>query len=127
MYYIVESNKSFHQATLDLQSAIVNNDFGVMYIHDLANTLRNKGMDLNEECKVFEVCNSAQATKVLAIDMRLNMALPCRISVYTERGKTKICLIKPVPMLTALSQDTQLTAVAKSVEESLIKVVEQAK
>jgi hypothetical protein len=30
-------------------------------------------------------------------------------------------------MLAALSQDTQLTAVAKSVEESLIKVVEQAK
>jgi uncharacterized protein (DUF302 family) len=127
MYYIVESNKSFHQATVDLQSAIVKNDFGVMYIHDLANTLRNKGIDFDEECKVFEVCNPVQATKVLAIDMRLNMALPCRISVYTVQGKTKIGLIKPVPMLAALSQDTQLTAVAKSVEENLIKIVEQAK
>jgi uncharacterized protein (DUF302 family) len=127
MYYIVESNKSFHQATLDLQSAVVKNDFGVMCIHDLAKTLRNKGMDFNEECKVFEVCNPVQATKVLAIDMRLNMALPCRISVYTEQGKTKIGLIKPVPMLAALSQDTQLTAVAKSVEKNLIKIVEQAK
>ena len=53
---------------------------------------------------MFEVCNPGQAAKVLATDMRLNMALPCRISVYTEQGKTKIGLIKPVQMLAGLSQ-----------------------
>jgi uncharacterized protein (DUF302 family) len=33
--------------------------------------------------------SQAQAAKVLAADMRLNMALPCRISVFTESDKTK--------------------------------------
>jgi uncharacterized protein (DUF302 family) len=126
MYYIVESKKSFNQATLDLQSAVVNNDFGIMHIHDLGNTLRTKGIEFNEECKVFEVCNPAQAAKVLAIDIRLNMALPCRISVYTDQGKTKIGLIKPVKLLYALSQDTALTEVAKNVEEKIIKIVDEA-
>jgi len=42
-------------------------------------TLRSKGIDFEEECRVFEVCNPVQAAKVLASDMRLNMALPCRI------------------------------------------------
>ena len=32
----------------------------------------------------------SQAAKVLAADMHLNMALPCRISVCTEKNETKI-------------------------------------
>jgi uncharacterized protein (DUF302 family) len=127
MYYIVETNKSFSQAVEDLQSAVIHNGFGVMHVHDLGNTLRTKGLAFNEECKVFEVCNPVQASKVLAIDMRLNMALPCRISVYTEQGKTKIGLIKPVQMLSALSQDAVLAEVAQTVEEKTIKMVDEAK
>lgn len=127
MYYIVETSKSFNQAATDLESAIIRNNFGLLHVHDLATTLRNKGIVLDEECKVFEVCNPAQAAKVLSIDMRLNMALPCRISVFTENGKTKIGLIKPVQMLSALSQDAALTQVAKDVEEKTIKMVDEAK
>ncbi len=106
MYYIVESSKTFEQAATDLEAAVKRNEFGVLHIHDLGNTLRSKGIAFAEQCKVFEVCNPKQAGKVLASDMRLNMALPCRISVYTEQGKTRIGMIKPVPMLAALSQVT---------------------
>ena len=84
-------------------------------------------MAFDEQCRVFEVCNPAQAVKVLASDMRLNMALPCRISVFTQKGKTMIGLIKPVEMLAALSQDPTLLGVAKEVEESTIRMVEEAK
>jgi len=59
--------------------------------------------------------------------MRLNMALPCRISVFTEQGKTKIGLIKPAQMLSALSQDQVLAEVAKEVEEKTILMVNEAK
>ena len=127
MYYIVETEKSFDQASTDLDVAVKGHGFGVLYVHDLGATLRSKGIAFDEECKVFEVCNPAQAAKVLATDMRLNMALPCRISVYTEKGKTKIGLIKPVPMLSALSQDAALAQVAKEVEEKTIQMVDEAK
>ena len=127
MYYIVETNKSFTQAATDLESAVTRNNFGVLHVHDLGATLRSKGIAFDEECKVFEVCNPAQAAKVLATDMRLNMALPCRISVFTEQGKTKIGLIKPVQMLAALSHDAALMQVAKEVEENTIKMVDEAK
>lgn len=127
MYYITESNKSFNQASADLESAVKNHGFGVMHIHDLGNTLRSKGISFNEECKVFEVCNPVQAAKVLSADMRLNMALPCRISVFTEQGQTKIGLIMPVLMLSALSQNAELLQVAKEVEEKTIQMVDEAK
>jgi len=127
MYYIVETSKSFDQASADLDSAVKRHNFGVLNVHDLGSTLRSKGIAFDEQCKVFEVCNPGQAAKVLSADMRLNMALPCRISVYTEKGKTKIGLIKPVQMLSALSQDPALRQVAKEVEESTIQMVDEAK
>jgi uncharacterized protein (DUF302 family) len=127
MYYIVETGKSFDLASADLESAVKRHAFGVLHIHDLGATLRSKGIAFEEECKVFEVCNPGKAAKVLATDMRLNMALPCRISVFTEKGKTKIGLIKPVQMLSALSQDAALVQVAKEVEESTMRMVDEAK
>src|SRR5665647_3972871 len=101
MYYIVESNKSFEQAATDLEAAVKRNEFGVLHIHDLGTTLRRKGIAFAENCKVFEVCNPGQAGKVLSTDMRLNMALPCRISVDTQQGKTKIRVVRPLLMLAA--------------------------
>lgn len=127
MYYIVESKKSFEQASTDLEAAVKNHKFGVLHVHDLGATLRSKGVEFADQCKVFEVCNPGQAAKVLATDMRLNMALPCRISVYTENNKTMIGLIKPVQMLSALSQDPTLIQTAKEVEADTIKMIDEAK
>ncbi len=127
MYYIVETDKSFEQASTDLDSAVGRLGFGVLHVHDLGSTLRSKGIAFEEQCKVFEVCNPVQAAKVLSTDMRLNMALPCRISVFTEKGKTKIGLIRPVQMLSALSQDPALTEVSKEVEAKTIQMVDEAK
>ena len=127
MYYIVESNKSFDQAATDLEAAVKRHEFGVLHIHDLGNTLRGKGVAFAENCKVFEVCNPGQAAKVLGSDMRLNMALPCRISVYTERGKTMIGMIQPVFMLGALSQDASLASVAQEVEAKTKEMIEEAR
>jgi len=127
MYYIVETAKSFEQAVTDLETAVKNYGFGVLHIHDLGGTLRGKGITFDEECKVFEVCNPQQAAKVLSTDMRLNMALPCRISVFTENAKTKIGLIKPAQMLSALSQDKTLLATAREVEEKTIQMIDAAK
>ncbi len=127
MYYIVETHKSFEQAATDLEIAVKKHDFGVLHIHDLGKTLRSKDIAFSEQCRVFEVCNPLQAAKVLAADMRLNMALPCRISVFTQQGKTMIGLIKPLAMLAALSTDPVLLEVAEQVEAAVIRMVDEAK
>ena len=127
MYYLVETRKTFEQAATDLAAAVVAHGFGVLHVHDLGATLRSKGIDFAEQCQVFEVCNPVQAAKVLASDMRLNMALPCRISVFTENGRTQIGLIKPVEMLAALSQDPALIAIAHEVEGLVVRMVDAAR
>jgi uncharacterized protein (DUF302 family) len=127
MYYIVDSGKTFEQASTDLEAAVKRNGFGVLHVHDIGNTLRGKGVEFVNQCRVFEVCNPIQAARVMAADMRLNMALPCRISVYTEGGKTRIGMIKPSGILSALSQDADLAKVAQEVEEKTIRMVDEAK
>ena len=127
MYYIVDTAKSFEQAASDLEAAVKRHQFGVLHVHDLGNTLRGKGVDFKDECKVFEVCNPGQAAKVMGLDMRLNMALPCRISVYTEQGQTRIGLIKPAEMLAGLSQDPTLLQIANEVEAQTVQMVDEAK
>lgn len=127
MYYIVESAKSFEQAATDLDTAVKKHGFGVLHIHDLGATLRSKGIAFDEQCKIFEVCNPVQAAKVLSADMRLNMALPCRISVFTDKGQTSIGLIKPVQMLSTLSQEPALVQVSQEVETKTIQMVDDAK
>jgi uncharacterized protein (DUF302 family) len=127
MYYIVDSTKSFDQAAQDLDAAVKAHGFGVLHVHDLGNTLRAKGQAFTEQCKVFEVCNPAQASKVLATDMRLNMVLPCRISVFSEHGKTRIGMILPTGMLASLSPDPGLARVASEVETATKKMIDEAK
>ena len=127
MYYIVETDKSFDEASEALGLAVERNDFRVLHVHDLGATLRSKGIRFPEQCKVFEVCNPGHAANVLSADMRLNMALPCRISVFTEGGSTKIGMIKPKQLLSSLSQDPDLVQVAIEVEETTIKMVDEAK
>jgi uncharacterized protein (DUF302 family) len=127
MYYTVDTSKSFEQTATDLDAAVKRHGFGVLHVHDIGNTLRSKGQAFTENCRVFEVCNPAQAAKVLAADMQLNMALPCRISVYTEKGRTRIGMIKPTDMLSMLSKDPSLTQVAREVEEKTMLMINEAK
>jgi uncharacterized protein (DUF302 family) len=126
MYYQIETAKTFDQAAADLEAAVKRNGFGVLHIHDIGTTLRSKGVQFAEQCKVFEICNPQQAAKVMAIDMRLNMALPCRISVFTEHGKTRIGMIKPAKILSALSGDAALMTIAEEVETQTRRMIDES-
>ncbi len=126
MFYIVKSEKGFDQAAMDLDAAVQRHGFGVLHVHDVGATLRGKGIDFPEQCRIFEVCHPAQAAKVMAADMRLNMALPCRISVYTEKGGTRIGMVLPTAMLAALSSDPALERVAREVEAQTMKMIDEA-
>lgn len=127
MFYEVETSKSFEEASSDLEASVTRNGFGVLHVHDLGTILRSKGIDFEEECRVFEVCNPRQASRVLSVEMRMNNALPCRISVYTQDGRTKIGMIRPEKMLSMLSENETLGEVAKEVEVATVKMIDEAK
>jgi uncharacterized protein (DUF302 family) len=126
MRYIVESNKTPAAAVGDLRTAVTKHGFGVLHAYDLQETLSAKGYPLAHACHILEVCNPEQASKVLAQDMSMNIALPCRISVYEEGGKTKIATALPTKLLTALSDSPALAALAQDVETKMKAMMHDA-
>ena len=127
MVYIVDSDKSFYEATSDLVPVTQRLGFSVLQVHDLGGMLDSKAIEFDDECQVFEVGNPRLVEKALAIDMRLSVALPWRISVYTESGNTKIAVLRPVQMFSALSGDTALARLAQELEEKLIQIVDETR
>ena len=125
MKYIVETRKTIEQVCSGLESSVTKYGFGVLHIHDLKQTLNGKGIQFPNSCKVFEVCNPQKANDVMTYDMSLNMALPCRISVWEEKGKIYIGMISPKSILSLLSQSPQLMSMAKEVEETLEKIISE--
>ena len=126
MKYIVETSKSVEQAVADLQAAVARHKFGVLHIHNLQETLKKKGVEFLNACQILEICHPHSAKDVLMVDMALNMALPCRVSVYSENGQTKIGMIRPTAMLRALSDSPKLEAIAKEIEVSLIAMIDES-
>jgi uncharacterized protein (DUF302 family) len=125
-YYIVETEKNVDQACEALQAAVVANKFGVLHVHNLKEKMNSKGVEFAEECRVFEVCNPFKAAEVLQVDLALNMALPCRISVYSEKGVTKIGMIRPACMLALLSTNPEIAVAAEEVEAVTTRIIDTA-
>jgi len=126
MRYVVESNKTPDQAFADLKDCVKKHGFGVLHTYDMKLTLASKGFDLPNACYILDICNPQQAINVLSEDMGMNIALPCRVSVYSESGKTKIAMALPTKMLAALSDSTKLALIAKEVEEKITAMIDDA-
>jgi uncharacterized protein (DUF302 family) len=121
----VPTEKSVSEVATALQAAVQANHFGVMQVHNLKETMVKKGVAFTHECLIFEVCQPQQAKKVLDANMSISTALPCRISVYEEEGKTFMATLKP-SILLSMFDVPQLKAVAQEVEATLVEIMQEA-
>ncbi len=121
----LSTDKTVSEAAAALQAAVQANQFGVMQVHNLKETMAKKGVEFARECLIFEVCQPQQAKKVLYENMSVSTALPCRISVYEEGGKTILATLKPTALL-AMFNAPQLEKVAQEVEDVIVKIMKEA-
>ena len=125
MLYKLSSTKTVSEAATALQAAVQANHFGVMQVHNLTETMAKKGVEFTHECLIFEVCQPQQAKKVLDQNMSVSTALPCRISIYEEGGKTILATLKPTTLL-AMFKVPELEQVAQEVEQTITKIMNEA-
>ena len=121
----LSTDKTVSEAAAALQAAVQANRFGVLQIHNLKETMAKKGVEFARECLIFEVCQPQQAKKVLDQNMSVSTALPCRISIYEEGGKTILATLKPTALL-AMFNSPQLKGVAQEVEDTIVKIMKDA-
>lgn len=94
-FYVAESDKSFYEACCDLPPVVERLGFAVFGRCDLGETLARRGVELDEDCQLFDIGNHRLAERLLAEDMRLGLLVPWRIAVFTENGATRLALIRP--------------------------------
>jgi uncharacterized protein (DUF302 family) len=126
MLYTRQTKKSVERATQDLETAVAANGFGLLHTYDFRKILAGKGFDLPGECRVFEVCNPRQASEVLAVDMALNMVLPCRVSIYEDHDRMLVGMVPPSDLLPLVSRDPAIAASALAVEATMKRIIDQA-
>lgn len=124
--YTVATTKSFEQAVNDLEAALQQHKFGVMCLIDVQERLKEKGLQLDQQLKIFEVCNPPKAKQALETNPRVGYFLPCKIIVYVNEGQTYIGTVKPTAFMNVL-EDPKLLELGEDVENTLIKIVDEAK
>ncbi len=129
MFYIVESSKSFYEVCLELPPVVQRLGFVVLNAHDLGekDNSRHKEIELDEDCTVFEVANYRLTENLLAAGMQLSLALPWRISVFTDNGATKIGVLRPTLLLPQLSEEPAAAQIAREIEEKLLQIVDEVR
>ncbi len=124
MLIVYESDRPLEEVCKAMEPAVQKHKFGVMSVHNLRETMAKKGVQFDQDCYVFEICNPHQAKKVLNARPEVSSALPCRISVYSEMGKAKIATLKPTALL-AVFNAPELAPVAQEVEEVITAIMRE--
>jgi uncharacterized protein (DUF302 family) len=125
MLYRIESSKSLAEVASGLEAAAQKHKFGVLAVHDLKAKMKEKGVDFERDCLVYEVCNPHQAKRMLEANAEISTALPCRIAVYREGAGVSLATLRPTALL-EMFQTPGLRAVAEEVEEAIIAMMQEA-
>jgi uncharacterized protein (DUF302 family) len=125
MLYRVHTQKSLEEVGQALEAAAQRHKFGVLGVHDLQAKMREKGVEFDRACRVFEVCNPQQAKKILEANAEISTALPCRISVYSEGDGVTLATLRPTALI-GMFGTPSLHDVAEEVEEALIAMMQEA-
>ncbi len=125
MIHVQETTSPIESVVKRIEEAAVANHFAVLGVHDLKQKMDAQGADFACQCRVIEVCNPVKAKKVLEGNMSISTVLPCRISVYEEDDAVKVATIRPT-MLLNLFDSPELQAVAREVEDTLVRIIDTA-
>lgn len=122
--YTVVTKKPYEEAVQAVQDAATAHGFRVQFVHDVAETLAEKGFD-RDPVTIIEMCNAKQASQVLARDIKLGLMLPCPVMVYVEDDEVYVSTMRPT-LIGAFFPEADIDAVAQAVETEMFALVDEA-
>ena len=125
MLYKIRTSKNLQEVASALEIAAQKYQFGVLAVHDLKAKMKEKGVEFDRDCLVYEVCNPHQAKKVLEANPEISSALPCRISIYANDGGLALATLRPTALIGVFATPA-LRVVAQEVEDVILKMMEEA-
>jgi uncharacterized protein (DUF302 family) len=123
--YTVESTKPFDEVSTKLEEAIPANGFRVLAVHNVQETLKEKGFE-SSPMKIVELCNAKFAHEALGKDVNVSLLMPCKIVVRTENDKTIMTLARP-SMISQMLPEAGLENLAGDVENVMKRIMDEVK
>lgn len=123
MNYKKETLKSFDKVLDDIQVKVAENGFRVLHIHDVKQTLKDKGFEI-DNYSIVEVCNAKFANCVINVNKEYGVMMPCKINVYSEEGKTILITPEPTKMIEKFGMEG-VEDIAQDVDNVLKKIIDE--
>ena len=123
--YTVTTEKDFDSVVLAVQEETAKAGFRVLYVHDVKQTLGEKGFTINS-MKIIEFCNAPSAYAVLQADMKIGLFLPCKINVYTKDGQTTISGMRPI-VLSHFFPEAQLGTLPEEIDKLIKTIIDNSR
>ncbi len=121
----VESTKSVEEVRQKLEEKAKEKGFGVMSTHEVTNILQSKGHPINYFCVIVEICQPKAASQVLSKNPYISTAMPCRVAIFEQNGKTILSTIAPTQML-EMFNEPELKDVAEEIESIIKEIMEES-
>jgi uncharacterized protein (DUF302 family) len=125
MIYTKTTTDDVATAAERVKLATVENKFGVIGSLNLQTKMAEKGVELENECVILDVCNPQRAKQALTVSMEASAFLPCRISVFAKGDKTHISTLLPTELMKHFGNG-ELKPLAEEVEATLKQIVDQS-
>jgi len=122
--YTMKSDKPFADVCAALEEISPQNNFRVLAIHDVQQTLKEKGFD-RQPLRIIEVCNAGFAHQALQKEFNVSLFMPCKFVVTETNGKVSVTLGRP-SMIDMVMPESGLSEFAQEVEEKLMAIMKQA-
>ena len=124
MIHVKTTTKSVDDVAKALETVVPEHKFGRVHVHNLKETMSNKGVAFPHECRVFEVCNPHHAAAVLGENIEVNLALPCRIGVWNDGGETKVGTLLPTQLMGIFGDSPTMATTAIEVEAVMLAIID---
>lgn len=121
---VVESPNGFEETVENLKLEIGNQNFKLIRTEYLDHGFVEEGKE-NKKQVVFHFCNFKFLYDALAIDPRVGLFLPCRITVVEQEGKVLMMAINPM-RLSKLFNNDDLDEACKKMTDLYQSILEDA-
>ncbi|ADO45600.1 protein of unknown function DUF302 [Hydrogenobacter thermophilus TK-6] len=121
----VESKKSVEEIRSAIEEKAKSKGFGVMAIHEVTKILESKGVPINYQCLIIEVCSPKHASTMLQKNPYVSTAMPCRIAVIDQGDRRILSTIAPTAVLDMFNMPEE-KALVEEVEKLMKEIMEEA-
>ena len=127
MIYTQTSDKNITTIQTELEEKAKAEGFGILHQYNFKEILQKKGYPITGDITVFELCNPTAAQEALQTYPEISVYLPCRISLYTQEGRTVISTIGIEDIINSFHVNDTFRNYMKDTFTRLKKVIERLK